>query len=292
MSKAIIFGSNGQDGYYLRRLLESEKVETIGVSRSTPTDIVGSVADYTLVSELLKKEKPDYIFHLAANSSTRHDALWNNHDAIATGTVNILESAYQYSNKSKVFLSGSGLQFENKNLPIDEDARLVATSPYVVARNYSLFAARYYRSLGLKVFFGFLFNHDSPQRGKRHVAQKIADYCKHIQEHSEKLPLGNIDVKKEWAYAGDVVRAMWTLINQDNEFEVIIGSGSSHSIKEWLEVCFNKIGRDWRQHIDINTDFVPEYETLVSNPKRLMSLGWQPQVNFYRLAEMMMNQSN
>src|SRR5882672_353837 len=136
MSKAIIFGSNGQDGYYLQKLLTSKKVTTIGVSRSSPADIVGSVADHALVSALLKKEKPDYIFHLAANSSTRHDALWDNHDAIATGTLNILESAHQFSNQSRIFLSGSGLQFENKNLPIDEDARLVATSPYVVSRNY------------------------------------------------------------------------------------------------------------------------------------------------------------
>jgi GDPmannose 4,6-dehydratase len=292
MPKAIIFGSNGQDGYYLRKLLESEKVETIGVSRSLPAGIIGSVADYDLVSELIKKEKPDYIFHLAANSSTRHDALWDNHDAIVTGTLNILESAYQFSKNSKIFLSGSGLQFENKNLPIDEEAPLVSTSPYVVARNYSLYARRYYRSLGLKVFFGFLFNHDSPKRGERHMAQKIASYCRNISGQNEKLLIGNIDIKKEWTYAGDVVHAMWTLVNQESQFEVVIGSGLSYSIKQWLEVCFKRIEKDWQQYVEVNSGFIPEYDTLVSNPKRLMSLGWRPQIDFYQLAEMMMNQTD
>jgi len=292
MPKAIIFGSNGQDGYYLRKLLEAEKVETFGVSRSIPADIIGNVADYDLVSGLIKKEKPDYIFHLAANSSTRHEVLWDSHDAIGTGTLNILESAYKFSNQSKIFLSGSGLQFENKNFPINEDAPLVSTSPYGVARNYSLHAGRYYRSLGLNVFFGFLFNHDSPKRGERHMAQKIASYCRNINGQNEKLLIGNIDVKKEWTYAGDVVRAMWTLVNQKDEFEVVIGSGQDYSIKQWLESCFAIIGKDWQQYVEVNPGFIPEYDTLVSNPKKLMSLGWQPLVDFYQLAEMMVRQAN
>jgi len=218
--------------------------------------------------------------------------LWDNHEAIATGTLNILESACQFSKNSKIFLSGSGLQFENKNLPISEEAKLVSTSPYVIARNYSLDAARYYRSLGLKVFFGFLFNHDSPKRGERHMAQKIASYCRNINGQNEKLLIGNIDVKKEWTYAGDVVRAMWTLVNQKDEFEVVIGSGQDYSIKQWLESCFAIIGKDWQQYVEVNPGFIPEYDTLVSNPKKLMSLGWQPLVDFYQLAEMMVRQAN
>lgn len=292
MSKAIIFGSNGQDGYYLKRLLEAEKVELLGVSRSGPADVVGSVADYDLVSRLIKKEKPAYIFHLAANSSTKHEVLWDSHEAIGTGTLNILESAYQFSKDSKIFLSGSGLQFENKNLPIDEGAPLVSTSPYVVARNYSLYAGRYYRSLGLKVFFGFLFNHDSPKRGERHMAQKIASYCRNIDAQNEKLLIGNIDIKKEWTYADDIVSAIWTLVNQQHEFEVVIGSGSHYSIKQWLEACFTTVGKDWQQYVEVNPAFMPEYDTLVSNPKKIKSLGWQPLVDFYQLAEMMMRQAN
>lgn len=292
MPKGIIFGSNGQDGYYLRRLLESKHVNVIGVSRSQPAEVAGDVSDYSLVSEIIKREKPEFIFHLAANSSTQHAALWDNHLAISTGTLNILESAYQYSKKSKVFLSGSGLQFENRNLPIDENSPLVATSPYVVARNQSLFAGRYYRSLGLRVFFGFLFNHDSPRRGSRHVAQKIVSYCRQINSRQEKLVLGNIDVRKEWTFAGDTVQAMWTIVNQDDVFEVIIGSGKHHSIREWLDRCFTMAGKNWQDYVELNADFIPEYQVLVSDPKRLLSLGWYPTVDLAQLAEMMMNENN
>src|SRR5687767_9836535 len=119
--KAIIFGINGQDGYYLHQLLEQNKIETVGVSRSGKW-MLGDVSDKDLVFNIVKRYKPDYIFNLAANSTTRHDVLFENHKTIGTGCLNILESVKQHSPRSKVFLSGSGLQFVNKGNPINEEA--------------------------------------------------------------------------------------------------------------------------------------------------------------------------
>lgn len=289
MAKAIIFGSNGQDGYYLRQLLVSAGIQVVGVARSGFSEVTGSVGDPGLVRELVREVQPDFIFHLAANSSTSYQALWDNHEAIATGSLNILEAVYKDCKGCRIFLSGSALQFENKNEPIDESAKLVATSPYVISRNYSLQAARYFRSLGIQVFFGYLFNHDSPQRGERHMAQKIARYCLTLEDQAEPLTIGNIEVRKEWTFAGDVVNAIWQLMNQQNEFEVVIGSGKAYSIRDWLEACFSHVGKDWSQYVRLNPDFVPEYKVLVSNPHRLHELGWRPLVDFHQLAKMMMN---
>jgi len=283
---ALIFGSNGQDGYYLSKFLLEKKINTIGVSRNN-ADVVGSVGDIKLVSDIIKIHKPTYIFHFAANSTTNHEAIWENHDAICTGAINILESVNKYSPSSKVFLSGSGLQFENKEVPLDEDSQFAATSPYTVSRNHSLFAARYFRSIGLKVFFGYFFNHESPRRPYRHISQKIIHYCKNINIQKEKLLIGNAKVKKEWTYAGDIVEAIWIFVNQDNVFECVIGSGLAHSIEEWLSICFSKINKNWRDHIQINPNFKPEYNLLVSNPALLRSLGWNQKVSLEELCELM-----
>lgn len=287
--KAIIFGINGQDGYYLTQLLKLNRVDVIGVSRSN-AEFSGDVADYSFVESIIKKHKPNYIFHFAANSTTRHSALFDNHNAISTGTLNILECVRLYCPTAKVFLSGSAMQFKNEGVPIDEQTPFEASSPYSIARIQSVYAGRYYRSaFGLLVYFGYFFNHDSPLRSERHVNQKIISSVKRIANGStEKLELGNLDVKKEFNYAGDVVEAVWTLVKQDTVFEAIIGSGDAHSIQEWVEYCFKKINKNWEDYVIINHDFVPDYEILVSNPKLIRSIGWQPKVDFYKLADMMM----
>lgn len=285
--KAIIFGSNGQDGFYLSNLLQQNGIEVIGVSRKK-ADIIGLVQDRELVYKLVKLHQPEYIFHLAANSTTKHEALWDNHEAISTGSLNILEAVKEYSIRSKVFLSGSGLQFENHGKPISENDAFSHSSPYVVSRNHSVYAARYYRTLGVEAYIGYFFNHDSPRRSNRHMAQKIAHYCKTIKDQSGKLEIGNIDVKKEWTFAGDIVEAVWLFVNQTKYYETILGSGKAYSIKEWLEICFNHIGKDWREYVVIKNNFISEYNILVSNPKKIYSLGWNPKVSIKDLAAMML----
>ncbi len=279
--KTLIFGSNGQDGYYLTKHLEERGAEVIGISRSK-ADVTGDVNDLAFVGSLIQQHKPGYIFHFAANSTTKHDALFVNHQTIATGTLNILESVKLHCPACKVFLSGSAMQFKNEGQPIDESTPFDASSPYSVSRIHSVYAARYYRSaFGLKVYMGYFFNHDSPLRGENHVNQKIAAAVKRIGAGSaEKLYLGNIGVRKEFNYAGDFVEAVWTLVNQDKVFEAVIGSGIAYSIKDWLEYCFNKINKNWADFVVEDKNFVAEYSILVSNPALIKSLGWQPKVDF------------
>src|SRR5688572_6867701 len=138
--KALIFGANGQDGFYLTQYLQQQHVEVIPVSRRG-TAIQADVADGAAVQQLVGAHQPDYIFHLAANSTTRHDALFENHASISTGALNILEAVYKHSKGTKVFISGSALQFVNNGLPISENDPFEARDPYSVSRIQSVYAA-------------------------------------------------------------------------------------------------------------------------------------------------------
>jgi GDPmannose 4,6-dehydratase len=288
--KAVIFGANGQDGFYLSGLLTGKNIEVIAVSRSGD-GLIGDVSDRRSVEDLIKAHRPNFVFHLAANSSTRHEALFDNHHAISTGTINILEAVYQYSRSSKVFLSGSAVQFENDGTPIDEATPFAALSPYAVSRIHSVYAGRYYRRLGLKIYVGYFFNHDSPRRTAQHINQKIAGFVKKVAlGESGKLEIGNLSVRKEFNFAGDVVEAVWRLVDQENVFEAVIGSGRAYSIEDWLDLCFARIDKDWRQYVTIKEGFVSEYQVLVSNPALIKSLGWQPEVDIEQLARMMMEE--
>lgn len=288
--KALVFGITGQDGHYLSKLLLEKNIEVIGISRSDNRYIQGNVDNFEFVRELIKSHSPDYIFHLAANSTTKHDTLFENHSSIATGTLNILENVKNYCPKCKVFIAGSAVQFKNTGIPIDENAEFEASSPYSIARIHSVYAARYYRSkFNLFVYIGYLFNHDSKLRVERHINKKITDTIKRIKDGSdEKLEIGDINVKKEFGYAGDVVEAIWLLINQNKVFEAIIGTGEAYSIKDFVEYCFNKIGKNYQDYIIVKENFTAEYDTLVSNPSLIKSLGYKPKVSFYDLADIMM----
>lgn len=293
MRKAIIFGVSGQDGFYLSNLLLKKGIEIIGVDKSGENSINGDIGDFLFIESLIKKHKPDYIFHFAAISSTKHDALSDNHNAISGGTLNILESVKNNCPKCKVFLSGSALQFQNIGLPIDENTQFAAKSAYAAERIYSTYLARYFReTFGLKIYVGYFFNHDSPIRPEQHVSQHIVSTIKRISEGSiEKLELGDINVKKEFNFAGDIVNAVWILVNQNKIFEAVIGSGEAHSLKEWVEYCFMNIAKNWKDYVVVKKGFKAEYKTLVSDPKLIKSLGWKPKVKFFELADMMMEKS-
>jgi GDPmannose 4,6-dehydratase len=288
--KAIIFGANGQDGFYLSNLLSKNAVDVIGVSRSGNFDKT-NIANFAEVSSLIKAHQPDYVFHLAANSTTRHDAIFENHETISTGTFNVLEAVRLFSPQSKVFISGSGLQFKNNNLPISETDPFEARDPYSVSRIQSVYAARYFRRLGVKTYVGYFFNHDSPRRSERHIAQKIAATASKIAKgaQNEMLEIGDVSVVKEWTYAGDVVEGIWMLVNQDVVFEANISSGLGYSILDWIKICFEIVGVDYSNHLVVKNDFIPEYKQLVSNPTLIKSLGFSPAVSFESLAKMMVN---
>ena len=237
----------------------------------------------------MRSHEPAYIFHLAANSTTRHDLLLENHAAISTGTLNILESARLHAPQARIFLAGSGVQFKNRERPISEHDEFEASSPYALARIHSVYAGRYYRSLGLRVYAGYLFHHESPLRGQTHVSKTIAEAALRIANGSKEIiKLGDVSVEKEWTFAGDIVEGIFTLINQDQVFEATIGSGKVYSIRTWLDACFGLVDRDWREHVKLQDAYVPEYRRLVCDPTTMHNLGWQPKVGFDELAQMMM----
>ena len=289
MKKAIIFGSSGQDGYYLRELLIKENISCIGVSRSSG-DILGDIGDLSFVTNIIKEHQPNFIFHFAANSSTRHSALFENHNSISNGTINILESTRLYSPTSKVFLSGSAMQFKNVGLPIDENTPFDASSAYSVSRIHSVYAARYYRhTFNLKVYIGYFFNHDSSLRSENHINQKVVFHVSEILKGNyNKLIIGNINVKKEFNYAKDIVEAVWLLVNQDSIYETVIGSGIAYSIKDWVKYCFDKYSLKWEDYILLDESYKSEYEILVSNPKLINIIGWNPRLSMYELADIML----
>ena len=287
--KALIFGISGQDGFYLSSLLKEKGIEVIGSSRTQ--GIKGDIGDLFFVEYLIKAYSPDYIFHLAADSSTKHQYLFQNHNSISTGTINILESCRIYSPESRIFLAGSAMQFKNDGSPISESTPFSASSPYSLARIHATYAGRYYRDFfGMKIFTGFLFNHDSPLRSESHINQKIVKTAQRIKAGEKlKLEIGSTEVRKEFNFAGDIVEAIWTLVNQDQITECVIGSGTSYSIREWIESCFSIVELEWKDHVILLDKFVPEYQNLVSSPDLIRSIGWDPQISFENLSQRMMS---
>jgi GDPmannose 4,6-dehydratase len=290
--KALIFGANGQDGYYLSEACRKRGVEVIGVSRSGPW-VRGDVACPEFVEKIVRGYSPEMIFHLAAASTTRHDAIYENHATIGTGTINILESAKRCSPASKVFITGSGLQFVNKGQPISETDPFDHSSSYAAVRNYSVYLSRYFRNLGIQTYIGYLFHHESPLRSAQHVCQKIAQAARRIAEGNEEiLELGDISVRKEWTFAEDVAEGIMTLLEQNQAFEATIGSGHAYSIEDWLDECFKLIDKDWRRYVREKKNFKAEYQILVSNPTTINSLGWHATTTIGELAKIMLNYQN
>ncbi len=288
MITALIFGSNGQDGFYLNKLLSNNGIQVYNISRKN-SKIIGDVSDYNFVEKLINEVKPNFIFHFAAISKTSHDFIFENHSSISLGTINILEAVKLYSNNTKVFISGSALQFKNTGKPIDEFSEFDPSSAYATSRIHSVYTARYYREkFNLKIYIGYFFNHDSPLRSINHVNQKIVNASVNISKGEiKKLVLGDINVKKEFSFAGDIVEAVWLFVNQNSVFETVIGSGIAYSIIDWLVLCFNRFNLDWHDFVVIDNKFNNNNLTLVSNPKTINKIGWLQKTHINELANIM-----
>ncbi|HTL10412.1 MAG TPA: GDP-mannose 4,6-dehydratase [Chitinophagaceae bacterium] len=287
MKKAIIIGSRGQDGRYLQSLLEERSFEVIAVDRAVGS-ATSAINHFEEICAIIRLHQPAYIFHLAANSTTSHTAWQENHDTISTGSLYVLEAIKLYSPDTKLFLSGSGLQFKNEGHPIKETDPFDAGSIYAVSRIHTVYAARYYRSLGLKVYIGYFFNHDSPYRTERHINRKILSAVQRIAKGSaEKILVGDLSVQKEFGFAGDIVKAIMTLVEQDTVYEAVIGTGVAHSIEEWISICCTLYGLQWQEHVQSNPGFRAEYKILVADPHTIFSLGWEPLVGIHQLAKLM-----
>lgn len=278
---AIITGSNGQDGSYLQELLQREGVDAILVHRGSGIDL----ASEEVVDSLVLNTRPDFIFHLAANSTIEHSAARANHDAIACGTLNLLEAVRKWTPACSVFLAGSAYQFKNEGEPIKETDPWDTTSVYCAARGYSNLLARTYRSMGLSVYFGYLFHHDSPRRGASHLSQKIA----HAAKTRTKIEVGDLRVEKEWTHAADTVEAIWTLVNQQRTWEANIGTGIGHSIEDFAEACFAAAGLDYNHYITTTPGYRAPYRRTICDPSRIYRTGWKPRHGLEYLAEQMVN---
>lgn len=288
MGVAIIFGASGQDGYYLTNLLHSLNIDVVPVSRSEGF-INTDISNYQQVADLFKEHKPDYVFHFAANSTTKHTVIFENNSTIVTGTLNILEAVKNYSPNCKVFISGSALQFKNNNLPIDETTPFEARDGYSASRIASVYMARYYRSLGLQIYVGYFFNHDSERRSERHLTKKIVSAAKDILiGKMQNFEVGSLETIKEYTHAKDTVSAVWILVNQTDIYEAVIGSGIGYRVKDWIELCFAKIGMNWQDYVIEKDNFKADYKSLVSNPALMRSLGWEPKITLDELATLML----
>ncbi len=281
---ALIFGSAGQDGQYLTSLLEGKGIQVTGIDRSSGVELSSTAQ----VEALIRKLQAAYIFHFAANSTTAHEAWKENHGVIVEGTQNILESVWKHARGCRVFISGSGLQFNNTGQPIKETDEFYAGTAYSLCRIQSAFAARYYRSKGLRIYTGYFFNHDSPLRNERHINMKIIQTAKRISVgREEKLVVGDPSVCKEFGFAGDIVEGVWRLVSQEAVFEAVIGTGVSYPISKWISEVFKRFGLTVEDHLVIDRDYEAEYRNLQSDPSTIFSLGWKPRTSFEELVKMM-----
>lgn len=287
--KALIFGASGQDGIYLASRCRQLGITPVTVARSEGYDVQGSVSDGGLVESLVKQHRPSLIFHLAACSTTRHDALFENHITISTGTLNILESVKAVSPESKVLIIGSGVQFRNTGNPIAETDDFCANNAYAVSRIQSVYAARYFRSLGIRAYVAYLFHHESPYRSPQHVSRMITDKVKAIRNgDKDPLLIGDTSVEKEWGFAQDIVDGLMTLVSQDDVFEAAIGTGVAYSIMDFINECFKVVGMPIEDHIQYKQGFKAEYARLVSDPSTMKRLGWTAKTDFKKLVRILL----
>jgi GDPmannose 4,6-dehydratase len=280
--RILTFGHDGQDGYYLERLCRQREWGFYGVSRKSGF-VTGDVSDMRVVRTAISQTNPDAIINLAANSSIQHRAVLENNRTIVTGNLNILEAAYEHDKDVRVFVTGSGLQFKNNGNPVAWSDPFEGRDPYSVARIASVYQARYYRSLGMQVYVGYLFHHESPLRNKSCVSQMTLNAAK----KRERFSIGDVDVKKEWGFAGDIADGIMTLLCQSQVFEATIGTGVAHSIKDWMSLCFSRFGLNWEDYWDPVPGYAPDFSTLISDTRVMDKLGWRHKTDLPGLLEIM-----
>jgi GDPmannose 4,6-dehydratase len=277
--KAIITGSNGQDGWYLEKLLRHYRVEPIPI----PSDSYIDLNSGPIVQSFVDNVQPDFVFHLAAKSTVSHNSSVANHHIISNGSFNLLDAAHRFARNCRVFLAGSAYQFKNEGKPISETDPWDTTSVYCAARGYSKLLADAYRAQGLMAYFGYFFHHESPRRGSEHMSQRIA---KAARNH-EPIEIGDPSVVKEWTFAADAMEAVWSLVNQDVIFEANIGTGIGHSIAAFADLCYAAHSLDWKNYVKTSEDYISPYRSLTCNPERIFSTGWRPRTTIEELAELM-----
>lgn len=267
MKKAIIIGAGGQDGHYLAKILESRKYKVFKTYRTNKSGYKLDIANFNELKNFISRTKPALIFNLAARSDTSHKATHENARTIVIGTVNLLEACFQLGSKAKIFLAGSGLQFENENKPIKKKNALSFRSGYACARNSSLFYARYYRMLGLKIYYGFLFNHESVLRSPFHLTKRLwRDAMRLKNGEIDKIDIIDDSVVKEWSHAGSTCESIYKFVASPKPGEEIIGSGRGYSINQFVLKILSIYKHRHKGKLFKRTGQKAEYKKMVSTP--------------------------
>ncbi|HEX5272874.1 MAG TPA: GDP-mannose 4,6-dehydratase [Gemmataceae bacterium] len=310
MNRAIITGITGQDGSYLAELLLAKDYEVHGIVRRASTEtfdrishLVGRITlhqadllDQLSIIDVLKEVRPHEVYNLAAMSfvptSWKQPVLTGEFTAI--GVTRVLEAIRLLDPKGIKFYQASSSEMYGKvrEVPQREETPFYPRSPYGVAKVYGHFITVNYReSYGMFACSGILFNHESPRRGLEFVTRKVTDGVARIKLGlAKELRLGNLDAKRDWGFAGDYVKAMWLMLQQDRPDDYVVSTGETHSVRELVEEAFGHVGLDWRKHVVQDPALIrpAEVDLLVGDPaKARRVLGWTPEVDFRGLVSMM-----
>jgi GDPmannose 4,6-dehydratase len=309
--RALITGVTGQDGSYLAELLLDKGYDVIGVARRSSTVnferifhiqdrltlATGDLLDEVSIINLLREYQPSEVYNLAAQSfvptSWTQSVLTG--EVTALGVTRVLDAIRTVDPEIRFYQASSSEMFGKVvEVPQRETTPFYPRSPYGVAKVYGHWITVNYReSYGLHASSGMLFNHESERRGLEFVTRKISYGVARIKEGlEEKLHLGNLDSQRDWGYAGDYVRAMWLMLQQDEADDYVIATGETHSVREFCEVAFARAGLDYKDHVVVDEKFFrpAEVDLLVGDAtKAREQLGWHPDVSFRQLAELMVD---
>jgi len=312
MKKALITGITGQDGSYLAELLLDKGYAVHGVVRRSSTETferIGHLRDRLVLHqadlndlaslvEVVQEVRPTEVYNLAAQSfvptSWKQPLLTT--DVTATGVTRMLEAIRLVDPKGMRFYQASSSEMFGKvrETPQNESTPFYPRSPYGVAKVYGHFITVNYReSYGMYCVSGILFNHESPRRGKEFVTRKVTDAAARIKLGLQnELRIGNLEARRDWGFAGDYVRAMWMMLQQDKPEDYVVASGQTHTVRDLIEIAFGHVGCDWKKFVVEDPAFVrpAEVDLLLGDPtKAKRALGWEPKVNFRQLIEMMVD---
>jgi GDPmannose 4,6-dehydratase len=308
---ALISGITGQDGSYLAELLLAKGYRVVGTIRrlSAPnqwriqhlSDQVtlrpADLLDQLSLIRVIEEVQPDEVYNLAAMSFV--PASWD--QPMLTGEFNsqgvtrFLEAVRQVNPKIRFYQASSSEMFGKvREVPQTELTPFYPRSPYGVSKVFAHYITVNYReSYDLFAVSGILFNHESPRRGLEFVTRKVTDGVARIKLGvTDALHLGNLDAQRDWGFAGDYVRAMWLMLQQDTADDYVVATGESHSVQRLVELAFRHAGLDWREHVKFDQRFMrpAEVDHLIGNPaKARRVLGWEPEVGFEQLVGMMVD---
>ncbi|MCL5047549.1 MAG: GDP-mannose 4,6-dehydratase [Firmicutes bacterium] len=310
--RALITGITGQDGSYLAEFLLQNGYEVGGMVRRTSSlnverlasvldkikIVPGDLLDVASLVEAVKTFAPTEVYNLAAQSFVTTS--WNQPeftaDVTALGVTRLLDAIRIVNPEIRFYQASSSEMFGKvREVPQSELTPFHPRSPYGVAKVYGHWITLNYReSFDMYTCSGILFNHESPRRGLEFVTRKISHQVARIKLGlAKELRLGNLDAKRDWGFAGDYVKAMWLMLNQDQPADdYVIATGETHSVREFCEVAFARAGLNYENYVVIDEEFFrpAEVDLLIGDPKKANDkLGWKPEVSFVDLVEMMVD---